>query len=138
MEAGAPQEPDGHASQRRRARLTVWCEGAGVLLGLATVLCCLFHVVSRQQAVAMGLPAVLLIVGGLIAATAPDPAAGRRFGFQAGFLAGSFMSIWRSLFHRDKGLVALPVSSNTMSAHALCGSCGGPFGRLDPLPDRRR
>ena len=118
MEAGAPQEPDDHSSQRFRARLTIWCEGAGVLLGLATVLCCLLHLVSRQQAVAMGLPAVLLIVGGLIAAAAPDPSAGRRFGFQVGLIAGSLMSVWRSLFHRDKGLAAPPELPNAMSA---CG-----------------
>jgi hypothetical protein len=104
MEAEAPREPEDDSPPRLRARLAVWCEGAGVILGVATVVCSMANVISAQQAVAMGLPAVLLIAVGLIAAATPDASTGRRVGFQIGLIVGSLVTVWRFLFrHRGKG-----------------------------------
>jgi hypothetical protein len=103
MEAEAPQEPEDDSPPRLRARLAVWCEGAGVILGVATVVCSLADTITAQQAVAIGLPAVLLIAAGLITAASPDASTGRRIGFQVGLIFGSLTTVWRFLFrHRDK------------------------------------
>jgi len=77
-----------------------------VVLGTAAVICLAVGAVSVQQAVALGLPAVILIMGGLIAAAIPDPATGRRAGFQTGFRTGfrvgSLLSQWRSVFRQRR------------------------------------
>jgi hypothetical protein len=113
MDAGGPQQPDDNTTPRLRARLAAWCEVAGVILGIATVICSLLGVLSAQQAVALGLPTVLLIVGGLIAAASPDASTGRRLGFQAGLQAGALLRLWRSLFrrHRNGSLTSGPRRS---------------------------
>jgi hypothetical protein len=58
------------------------------------VICLAFGVLSAQQAIALCLPAALLIIAGLVIAAGPDHAAIRR----AGFLAGSLLSRWRAFF----------------------------------------
>ena len=108
MDAGAPQEPDDdHGQQGHRARLAVWCQVAGAVLALATLACSLLGVISAQQAIALGLPAVLLIVGGVIATAARDLPAASGSGFRAGLRTGSALSRLRSrLRRRDKGGLA--------------------------------
>jgi hypothetical protein len=72
-----------------------------VILGAVAAICLALGAVSVQQAIAVGLPAAILIISGFVLATMPDPATGRRSGFQAGFLAGSLLRLWRSVFrHR--------------------------------------
>ena len=71
-----------------------------MILGAAAVICLTVGAVSAQQAIAVGLPAALLIIIGIVIAVLPDPATGQRTGFQAGFLAGSMLSLWRSAFRR--------------------------------------
>jgi len=94
MDAGPPENPCGH-SRRPGRRLAAWCVSAGVILLAAAVTCPALDVISAQQAIAIGLPGVLLIVAGMIAAI-PDPATSLRLGFQA----GSFLGRLRSAFRR--------------------------------------
>jgi hypothetical protein len=94
--------PDDPSPRRRAARRAAWCGAVGVILGAAAVTCLALGAVSRQQAIAVGLPAALLVIAGIVMAVMPDPATGQRTGFQAGFLAGSLLSLWRSVF-RERG-----------------------------------
>lgn len=73
-----------------------------MILGGAAVTCLGLGAVSVQQAIAMGLPAALLIVTGIVMAVLTDPATSQQTGFQAGFLAGSLLRLWRSVF-RQRG-----------------------------------
>ena len=98
MDGGPLREPEDLSPRRPGARLAAWCAAAGVILGMAAVICLAFGEISVQQAIAVGLPAALLTTAGLIIASIPDPATGRRPVFQAGFLVGSLLSRWRSVF----------------------------------------
>ena len=99
-----PRQPDDPGPRRPAARRAVWCEVVGVILGVAAVICVALGAVSAQQAIAIGLPAALFIIAGIVMAIMSDPATGRRTGFQAGFLAGSLLGLWRSAFrHRRNG-----------------------------------
>jgi hypothetical protein len=99
MNAGPPQRPEGHHPRRPHARPAAWCVSAGAILGTPSLTCLALGAVSGQQAIALGLPGALLIVGGLIAAAVPDAATGQRLGFQAGFqmgwLLGRLLSVLR-------------------------------------------
>ena len=99
---GGPPRPEDHRPRGARARRAAWSVSAGIILGTAAVTCLALDVVSAQQAIALGLPGALLIVGGLIAAAVPDPMTGRRFFFQAGFQMGSLLSRFRSFFRRRR------------------------------------
>lgn len=99
MAAGEPQQPD-DGKQRPWARIAAWCQVIGAVLAIATLTCSLLGVISAQQAIALGLPATLLVVGGLIAAAAVDPSEGERLGFLAGLRAGTLLRRQRSLFRR--------------------------------------
>jgi hypothetical protein len=98
MDAGRAQHPDGDRPRRIRAVAATWCVSAGVILAAAALICRVLRVVSAQQAMALGLPGALLIVGGLIAAAIPDAATGRSLGFQAGFRVGWLLTRLRSFF----------------------------------------
>jgi hypothetical protein len=99
-----PRPRDDRSPRRPAARRAAWCAAAGVFLGAVAVICLAFGAVSVQQAIAVGLPAALLIITGIVMAVLPDPATGQRTGFQAGYLAGSLLSRWRSAFrHRGNG-----------------------------------
>jgi hypothetical protein len=100
MHARPPQRPENHSPRRRRARRAAWCVSAGLILVTAAVTCAALGVISAQQAIALGLPGALLIVGGLIAAAAPDAATSRRLGFQTGLQTGTLLSRLRSVFRR--------------------------------------
>ena len=102
MDVEPPQPREGRSPARRRARRAVWCVSAGVILGTAAVTCLALGAVSAQQAIAIGLPGALLIVGGLIAATVPDAATSRRLGFQSGLQMGSLLGRLRSVFSRHR------------------------------------
>lgn len=99
MAAGDPEEPDDNLL-RGRATMAALCQVAGVALAIATLVCSLLAVISAQQAVALGLPAVVLILGGLIAVWVPDHQTGRRLGYQVGRVTGALLNLWRSLAHR--------------------------------------
>jgi hypothetical protein len=73
---------------------------AGIILGTAAVLCLISRTIVVQQAIAMALPAALLVIGGVIWGSPPDPAISRRLGFHTGFQLGSLVSWLRSLFRR--------------------------------------
>ncbi|HTW01452.1 MAG TPA: hypothetical protein VMF87_14240 [Streptosporangiaceae bacterium] len=100
MDAEPPQPAGNDSPRRRRARRAAWCVIAGLILVAAAVTCAPLDVISPQQAIAVGLPGALLIVGGLIAGAAPDAAASRRLGFRAGLRTGSLLSRLRSVFRR--------------------------------------
>jgi hypothetical protein len=102
MDAGTPGEPDDNGQQRRRARVAASCEVAGAVLALVTLTCTLLGAISAQQAIALGLPAALLIVGGLIGATVPDAAESYQRGLRAGRRVGSVLNRWRSMFRRRR------------------------------------
>jgi hypothetical protein len=78
----------------------VWVTVAGIILGAVAVICLGFRAIAVPQAIALALPAVLLVIGGVIWGASPDLEAGRRRGFQAGFQLGSLVSRLRSVFRR--------------------------------------
>lgn len=100
MHAGPPQRPDDFL-HRQQAGLAALCQAAGAILALATLACSLLRLVSPQQAIAMALPAAVLIIGDLIVASIPDLSTSNRLGLQAGLRAGTLVNLWRSLLrHR--------------------------------------
>lgn len=101
MAAGEPQQPDeDNGAQRQRARLAAWCQFIGAGLAIATLISSLFNVISAQQAVAIGLPAALLIVGGLIATATLEESDSGQFGFRTGLHVGRLMRALRDVFRR--------------------------------------
>lgn len=103
MAAGEPQKPDDNRTQRKRARLAAWSQVIGAVLAIVTLTCTLLNVISVQQAVALGLLAVLLIIGGLIAAAAIDPLSSERRGLRAGLRVGKFLRRLHSSLRRRVG-----------------------------------
>ena len=99
MAAGEPERPDDNP-QRRRARVATSCQVIGAVLAIATLICSLLGAISAQQAVALGLPAAVLILGGFIAVWVPDPQASHRLGFQASVHVGVLLKLWRSVVRR--------------------------------------
>ena len=102
MTDGPPQDPEDHDPARPRPRAAVWCMGAGIILGAAAVICLVCRAIVVQQAIAMALPAALLVISGVIWGSPPDAATGRRLGFQTGFQLGSLVSRLRSLLRRRR------------------------------------
>lgn len=105
MAAGEPQKPDDHdddGRQRQLARLAAWSQLIGAMLAIATLVLARLGDISAQQAVALGLPAAVLVIGGLIIAAAVDPSDGERHGFQAGLHVGTLLRRLRSLFRRRR------------------------------------
>jgi hypothetical protein len=100
VNGGPPQEPEEHDPVRPRGRAAAWCVAAGVILGAAAVICLGYRAIAVQQAIAMALPGVLLVIGGVLWGAPPDAETGRRVGFYAGFQLGSLVSRLRSLFRR--------------------------------------
>jgi hypothetical protein len=111
MEAGAPQQPDNDRPHRDRARLGAWCQVAGAILAVVTLTCALFGVITAMLAIALAVPAALLIVGGLILAAPGDASAGQRFGFRVGLRFGALLSQIRSIFRSRGGGLAKVLTS---------------------------
>jgi hypothetical protein len=105
MNAGPPQ-PEDVSPRSSRAVRAAWGVAAGVILGTSAVICLAVGVISGEQALAMALPGVLLIVGGLIVMAMPEPVTGQRRGFRAGFLASSLRRRWRGVYRRRNGGLA--------------------------------
>ena len=101
MNAGPPQ-PEDISPRRPRAERAAWAAAAGIILGISAVICLTLGAISGQQAIAMALPAALLIAGGLIVMAMPDPATGQRGGFLAGLRAGSLLRRWRRVLRRPR------------------------------------
>jgi heme A synthase len=97
---GPPQDPEDHDPVGPRARAAAGFIGAGIILGAAAVICLACRAIVVQQAIAMALPAALLVIGGVILGSPPDVETGRRLGFLTGFQIGSLVSRLRSLFRR--------------------------------------
>jgi hypothetical protein len=95
MDAEPPQ-PEDLGPRRSRAIVAAWSAGAGLVLGSSALICLALGVVSGRQALAIGMPGVLLLLFGVITAAIADPASGQRLGFQAGFRLGSLVRRWRS------------------------------------------
>jgi hypothetical protein len=102
MDGGVPQHPEDQSPRRSRPRRAAWCVGAGVILAITAVISSATRAISVRQAIAMGLPAALLIIAGLIAAIVPDAETGRRLSFLAGFRLGSLLTRLRALFRRPR------------------------------------
>lgn len=118
MDAGAPQQPDDDESrQRYRARLGAWCQVAGAVLALATLIRSLLDVISAQQAIGLELSAALLIIGGIIATLVSDTSVGYESGFRAGLRTGFVLSRLRSL-HRRYGKEGLATRAAHRPRHA--------------------
>ena len=99
MAAGEPTQPDDDSrGQRQRATVAAWCQAAGALLAIATVTLGWLAMLSAQQTIALSLPAVLLIVGGVIAASTVDRATAEQLGFRTGLHVGKLLRWLRSLF----------------------------------------
>jgi len=98
-----PPQPDNSRPGRRRVVVAVLCAVVGLILVAFAVISLAAGEITGRRALATALPGALLIVGSLIAAAAPDPESGRRFGFRVGFAVGWLVGRWRSLFgpHRD-------------------------------------
>jgi hypothetical protein len=84
-------------------RAAWWCAAGGLLLGIVTVICVAAGAIGAHQAVALAVPAALLISGGLIVAAVPDPLTARQRGFWAGLRIGSLRRRWRAALRRDRG-----------------------------------
>jgi hypothetical protein len=98
MEPDKGDDPGREVTAWRLVRLADWCQSVGAVLAVVTVICVLLDVVTAQQAVAVGLPSVVLIVVGLIIAAGPDTAIARRHGFHVGLQVRSLLNLWSSLF----------------------------------------
>src|SRR5258708_17321221 len=122
MEPGPPQRED-VPPRKLRAVGAVWGMAAGVVLGLVAVVCVAVGAISGQQAVAIVTPGFVLIIGGLIVASLPDPQTGRRVGFQAGLSAGLLLKRRRAAFHRSRDR-QLPHSSEPSNNEAELGDGG--------------
>jgi hypothetical protein len=79
----------------------VRCAVAGVVLGLTAAVCSGLDLVSAQQAIAIALPGTLLVAGGLMASAAKPGEAIAKRGFQAGFLLGALLSLFRPVGRRQ-------------------------------------
>lgn len=97
-----------------------WCVAAGVVLVLVALICLVFAAISGTQAVAIALPGVVLLFAGLIVAALPDPATGRRLGFQAGVRAGALLNRWRTAL-RGGPAGQLPRSNEPSNNEAELG-----------------
>jgi hypothetical protein len=73
---------------------------AGIIIGTAAVICLVYRAIAVQQAIAMALPAALLVIGGVLWGASADAATARWLGFHTGFHLGSMVSRLRSLFRR--------------------------------------
>jgi hypothetical protein len=102
MNGGLPQRPQDETRRRSRSRRAAWFVGIGVILAIAAVICSTMDAVSVQQAIAMGVPGAVLIIGGLLAVLLPDAETGQRAGFEVGFRAGSLLTRLRSPFRRRR------------------------------------
>ena len=101
MAAGEPPHPDDdNRVPRQRARLAASCQAVGALVAIATVALAALNVLTAQQTVAVGLLAVLLIAGGVIAASTIDTDTAEQLGFRAGLHAGMMVRRLRSVFRR--------------------------------------
>jgi hypothetical protein len=99
MAAGEPRQPDDNKrGQRQRATVAAWCQAAGALLAIVAVVFAGLNVITAQQTIALGLPAVLLIVGGVIAASTVDRSTAEQLGFRTGLHVGKLLRWLRSLF----------------------------------------
>jgi len=96
MDAEPPQ-PEDLGPRRSRVMLAAWCAGAGLVLGSSALICLGLGVVSGRQALAIGMPGLLLLLYALITAAISDPASGERMGLQAGLRAGALAGRWQSL-----------------------------------------
>lgn len=103
MAAGEPEHTDDNGRHRQRARIAAWCQIIGAVLAIATLACSLLGVISAQQAVALGLPAVVLVVGGLITTAAIDASVSERLGFRAGLHVGRLLRRLRAVLRRMGG-----------------------------------
>jgi hypothetical protein len=92
MTGDLPQAPRPRGGRRRKRRAAA-CAGAGAVLGITAAVCAGLRAVSAQQAIAIAVPAATLLVAGLAVLALPDREAGRRRGAEAGFLAGSLLSL---------------------------------------------
>ena len=102
MNAGS-SGPDGWWPRRPGFVRVAWCCAVGgLLLGIANVICMVAGAIGGNQAMALAIPAAILIIGGLFvaAAPAPDPVTGRQRGFQAGLRVGSLLRKWRTVLRR--------------------------------------
>jgi hypothetical protein len=102
MDGGLPQHPQDETRRRSRSRRAAWCVGTGVILAIAALICSTTGAVSVQQAIAIGVPGALLIIGGLMAVLLPDAETGQRTGFEVGFRAGSLLTRLQSAFRRRR------------------------------------
>lgn len=101
MAAGERQQPDDDNRRlRQRVMVAACCQAVGALLAIAAVTCARMGLISAQQTVALALPAALLIVGGVIAASTVDAPTAERLGFRAGLHVGLLLRRLRSLFRR--------------------------------------
>ncbi len=101
MDAEPPQRAGQRGRDGRAARRAPWFAGVGIGAGVATVIAFALGDLSGRHAIMLGLPAVVLIFGGLVVAVLSDPETAERQGFRAGLKAGTLRRRWRSLFDRQ-------------------------------------
>jgi hypothetical protein len=97
MDADPPQRGDRRSPDRRPAGRALWCAGAGVAAVLAVAIAAALGDITVKLTIILGLPAVVLTLGGVTMALARDPQIAERKGFRAGFIASSLRERWRSL-----------------------------------------
>ena len=101
MDAEPPQQAGQHGGDGRAARRARWLAGVGIGGGAATVIAFALGDLSGGHAIMLGVPAVVLIFGGLTVAALSDPQTAERRGFRAGLKAGTLRRRWRSVLDRQ-------------------------------------
>jgi hypothetical protein len=99
--------PPGVQNKRDRVSQAKWAScsvGAGAFLGIAATVCDGMGAISTRQSIALGVPAVILIVTGLTAAAAVSEVEAACRGFHLGLQVGSTLSWLRSVGSRNREL----------------------------------
>lgn len=96
-------------NENRRVRLpapkwATYSVCAGAFLGIAATLCDGIGAVSTRQSIALGAPAVILIVGGLTTGAVVSEVEATCRGFHVGLQVGSTLSRLRSVRSRAREL----------------------------------
>lgn len=83
MDSESLRQP-GRTQSWPRVRPAVWCTTTGAAVAIVTMILSAMDAISAQQAIALALPAITIILGGLIGMTVPDAWTAWRRGFRHG------------------------------------------------------
>jgi hypothetical protein len=108
-------------------RLAAWSIAVGIALSSVTVALSALNAISTQQAIATGLPAVLITVAGIGGLVVPDAWIAWRRGFRRGCEAAALASQADLIRAGDAGIQLREVRLAdvvTCPGHRCCAVCG--------------